>query len=276
MTRLRTEWITYMLDGMDDYNRSLAARTGMDLAGLVMETFGVSKADFDAARSSVRVAVVPVTQGEGIIGSFAQSVAAIILSMGFQADVMEHTDVDGIYDASRGGYQVLFLADDIRYLALNIRSGLYSDNNYATALGFIRALFAMMRKAGKDPMSEKILQIGYGIVGKESAKILTAAGVDFDLYDKDRSAVSDFSGKILSGKNEISAYQYILDFTNEGGWLRREDLREDVLYASPGVPYSIEEDAAASFEERAVHDNLEIGTAIMLGESLFGKPKALI
>ncbi len=271
MTRLRTEWITYMLDGMEDYNRDLAAKTGMDLAGLVMETFGVSRADFDAARSSVKVAVIPITQGEGIIGSFAESVAAIIMSMGFQADVMEHTDVDGIYDASCRGYQVLFFADDIRYLALNIRNGRYSDNNYATALGFIKVLFAMMRKAGKNPQSEKILQIGYGIVGKESAEILTNAGVTFDLYDKDISAVSDFSGKTLSGKEEISDYQYILDFTNEGGWLRREDLREDVLYASPGVPYSMDEEAAACFEERAVHDNLEIGTAVMLGQSLFGK-----
>ena len=123
MTRLRTEWITYMLDGMEEYNRDLAAKTGMDLAALMADTFCVSKFDLAAAQKNIKVAVVPITQGEGIIGSFSESVAAIVRSMGFCADVMPNTDVDGIYDATLGGYDVLFFADDIRYLALNIRSG---------------------------------------------------------------------------------------------------------------------------------------------------------
>ncbi len=271
MTRLRTEWITYMLDGMEDYNADLISKTGMDLAGLVRETFGVSGEEYDAARDKVRVAVVPITQGEGIIGNFSESVAAIVQSMGFQTEVMEHTDVDGIYDAARKGCEVVFFADDIRYLALNIRSGRFSDNNYATALGFIKVLSALMKKAGKDPKTEKILQIGYGIVGREAAAILAENNIDFDLYDKNMSAVSDFSGKTLAGKDEIKDYQYILDFTNEGGWLHREDLCGEVLYASPGVPYSMDSEAASCFEQQAVHDNLEIGTAIMLGQSLFGK-----
>ena len=43
MTRLKTEWITYMLDGMKDYNRELQKKTGTDLSGLIMRTFGVSQ-----------------------------------------------------------------------------------------------------------------------------------------------------------------------------------------------------------------------------------------
>ena len=31
MTRLKTEWIDYMLDGMTDYNNSLKTKTGFDL-----------------------------------------------------------------------------------------------------------------------------------------------------------------------------------------------------------------------------------------------------
>lgn len=271
MTRLRTEWITYMLDGMEDYNLDLKKKTGMNLAELMMETFGVSRQAFETARKEHKIAVVPITQGEGIISSFSESVAAITTSIGFQSDVMEHTDVDGIYDACCGGYDILFFADDARYLALNTRENKASDNNYATALGFVKVLFAMMEQQGKDPKKEKLLQIGYGIVGKEAALLLTEMGIDFDLYDKDPSAVSDFSGKTLSGREEIRKYQYVLDFTNEGGWLRKEDLREDVLYASPGVPYSMDDAAAVFFEEQAVHDNLEIGTAMMLGQSLFGK-----
>ena len=69
-------------------------------------------------------------------------------------------------------------------------------------------------------------------------------------------------------RDEIRNFKYILDFTNEGGWLRREDLADDVLYVSPGVPYSMDEEAARYHENRAVHDNLEIGTAVMLAQCL--------
>ncbi|MGN0659924.1 MAG: 3-methylornithyl-N6-L-lysine dehydrogenase PylD [Emergencia sp.] len=270
MTRLKTEWITYMLDGMESYNRQLAAKTGFDLAGLMADTFQMSIAQVEEVRAAARIAVIPVTQGEGIIGCFSESVAAIVRSMGFRADVMKHTDVDGIYDAARRGYDILFMADDIRYMALNIRTGKVSDNNYATALGFIQALRLMMKKNGKDIGREKILQIGYGTVGKEAAAILENHSVDFDLYDKDQQVLSGTAHKKLQNKDEIKNYSYILDFTNEGSWLAGCDLAGDILYASPGVPYSMDAEAAERFEDRAVHDNLEIGTAVMLGQCLAG------
>ena len=64
MTRLKTEWIDYMLDGMNDYNSSLKAKTGFDLAGLTMDTFGISKEkpsaslfmNFSAAKSATKSA----------------------------------------------------------------------------------------------------------------------------------------------------------------------------------------------------------------------------
>lgn len=183
MTRLKTEWITYMLEGMDEYNRNLERKTGYNLTGLMGKTFELDDATIAEARKHYKVAVVPITQGEGIIGSFSESVAAIVRSMGFTADVMEHTDVDGIYDGVREGYNLFFFADDIRYLALNTEKNICSDNNYATALGFIQVLKAMMEKKGTS-ITSKILQIGHGIVGREAVQILKEMGVDFDIYDK--------------------------------------------------------------------------------------------
>ena len=66
-------------------------------------------------------------------------------------------------------------------------------------------------------------------------------------------------------KDKIKNYSFILDFTNEGGWLSEEDLARDVLYASPGVPCSLDKNSKKVFSESAIYDNLEIGTAIMLG-----------
>lgn len=266
MTRLKTEWVEYMIDGMDSYNCELMGKIGVDLAGLIMRTFQMEKAGFEKARLTNKVAVIPITQGEGIIGSFSESVAAIIRSIGFSAEVMPHTDVDGIYDGYLKGCNIFFFADDIRYLALNTKTSKASDNNYATALGFVEVLSALMEKYGKNIATEKILQIGHGIVGREAVKILEERGVDFDIYDKDTAAVSQLSCKKLTAKEAIKDYRYILDFTNEGGWLKDEYLADTILYASPGVPYSMDAEAEDRFEDRAVHDNLEIGTAIMLGQ----------
>ncbi|MGF6375870.1 pyrrolysine biosynthesis protein PylD [Clostridiales Family XIII bacterium PM5-7] len=268
MTRLKTEWIEYMLDGMDEYNRNLQAKTGMNLGGLIQTTFSIGDEAFEQKKQENKIAVVPITQGEGIIGNFSESIAAILQSIGFDAQVTAHTDVDGIYDARLAERNILFFADDIRYLALNVKTGVASDNNYATALGFIQVLSAMMQKQGKDISKETILQIGYGIVGKEAEKLLLEKHINFAIYDKDRQIIEGLPYQKLTSVDEIKQYHYILDFTNEGGWLTKEDLNPNTLYASPGVPYSMNEAAENCFEDRAIHDNLEIGTAIMLGQTI--------
>ena len=277
MTRLKTEWIDYMLDGMNDYNSSLKAKTGFDLAGLTMDTFGISKEKYDRLTGSLLVAAVPVTQGEGIISSFSESVAAIVRSMGFRTYISEDTDVEGIYGSILMDADVVYMADDTRYLAFSRDNGSFGENNYATALGFIMVMRAMMKKAGLDISKEKILVIGNGLVGEEAVPILLNHGIDFDMYDKYPKAVEAFrdldTGKyVLSSPEEIKDYRFILDFTNEGVWLKDEMLAEDVIYASPGVPLSLEEKAAERLQNTAVYDNLEIGTAMMLGEILKTMP----
>jgi pyrrolysine biosynthesis protein PylD len=260
-----------MVGGMDEYNRGLKEKTGFDLAGLVKSTYGISDEAYDKFAKSLLVAAVPVTQGEGIIGSFSDAVAAIIKSMGFNAFVTEETDVDGIYSAVLRDAGVIFMADDDRYLAFSRDNGSFGDNNYSTALGYIMVLRAMMKKAGFDISKEKILVLGYGLVGEEAVDILEKHDIDFDIYDRDEKAVESFRSlelpsHVLESEEEIRNYSFILDFTNEGGWLRDELLRENVLYASPGVPLSLDEKAEARLQNTAVYDNLEIGTAMMLGE----------
>jgi pyrrolysine biosynthesis protein PylD len=266
MTRLRTEWITHILDGMDGYNRNLKKKAGLDLRGLMMKTWNVDEGFLTAAEEQHRVAVVPITQGQGIITSFGESVASIVRACGFSAEVMEHTDVDGIYEGVRKGCDIFFFADDIRYLALNIKTGKASDNNISTARGFISVLDAIMSLSGRDMHKEKLLMIGYGIVGREAEKLLAAEKIDIDIYDKDVDTTKSLKYNILAGKKDIRNYRNVLDFTNEGGWLTEDCIHPELIYATPGVPYSPDERTAALIEDVSVHDDLEIGTAIMLGE----------
>ena len=277
MTRLKTEWIDYMLEGMNSYNESLRTKTGFDLKGLVMDTFGINAERYDQLAARLLVAAVPVTQGEGIISSFSQSISAIVKSMGFRTYVPDETDVDGIYSSILMDADVIYMADDTRYLAFSRDNGSFGENNYATALGFIMVMRAMMKKAGFDISREKLLIIGYGQVGEEAVQILLNHNVDFDMYDKDWEARDNFKSlecgaRLLKSPEEIKGYRFILDFTNEGDWLKDEMLGEDVIYASPGVPLSLTEKAQERLQKTAVYDNLEIGTAMMLGEILKTMP----
>ena len=266
MTRLKTEWIDHMPTGMDAYNRMLKERTGLDLSGLVMQAYDLSGEELDRLRRTVKVCAVPVTQGLGIIGSFSESVASIVRSMGFQAEVSPATDVEGIFRAKSSGAQVIFLADDERFIALNTENGRVGENDRCTALGYIEAARAMAARRGKELRELRVLQIGYGRVGRIAAELLTERGIAFDLYDKDPGKGTQYR-KTLSQK-DFRDYDVILDFTNEGGWIEADMVREDALYLSPGVPLSLTPEAARLLQGNSLYDQLEIGTAMMLGEVL--------
>ena len=172
------------------------------------------------------------------------------------------------------GIEAVFLAKEAGYYTILIdknpvvpASGLCD----AFVCGDITAndpdvLAAMMRLRGRDMHREKLLMIGYGIVGREAEKLLAAEKIDIDIYDKDVDTTKGLKYNILAGKTEIRNYRNILDFTNEGGWLTEDCIHPQLIYATPGVPYSPDEKTAALIEESAVHDDLEIGTAVMLGE----------
>ena len=115
---------------------------------------------------------------------------------------------------------------------------------------------------------ETILVIGHGIVGTGAVKILKARNLSFCVYDKEETALEDADFDLLSSRDEIKNYEYILDFTNEGRWLRADEISASALYASPGVPCSLDEKAKIMLAKNAVYDNLEIGTAVMLGDAV--------
>jgi len=68
--------------------------------------------------------------------------------------------------------------------------------------------------------------------------------------------------------DEIKRYKYIIDATNQGGWLHREMLHPEAWIAAPGIPLSLDQDAYETFSDRLIHDPLQIGVASMLGLTL--------
>lgn len=264
MTRLISEWIADMEKTAASWDAALRERTGLGFLELAARVSGNSEDALRQAASEYRVGVVPVTSGLGTIDTFSQSVAAIVRAMGFQAFVTQSSDVNGIYEACGKGADILYMADDDRYIALNIRSGKAGDNDIATARGYAELLFQM---AG-SLKNERAAVLGYGIIGQKMAQALVEKGADIAVYDKDpkkKEPVIADGYRWLARAEDLKEYAFLADGTSEGPWLNSNMLRDDVKIAAPGIPFSLDEQTAEKLEGQYVHDLLEIGTAVMLG-----------
>ena len=264
MTRLMTKWISGIESEIQDYDENLKKKLGMDLAELAAKTSGINERVFNNKLQNHTVAVVPITAGEGMIGAFSESVAAIAGVMGFNAFVTEKTDVSGISEGILKGADLLIMADDNEYISINVKTGAIGDNNTATARGYI----TILEKMAGTLKNKDVLVIGCGIVGRKAIDVLKEKGAVVYVYDKNANRLEDLDCEgisVLTDGKDIKNFKYILDATNEGGWLRKDMLADDAVLSAPGVPLSLDEETYCFMHDRVIHDYLQIGTAVMIG-----------
>ncbi|HWQ79060.1 MAG TPA: 3-methylornithyl-N6-L-lysine dehydrogenase PylD [Anaerovoracaceae bacterium] len=267
MTRLITDWIADIENTIKERDKDLKSKTGLSYAALAAKVSGCSANDIDRAAQEIKVAAVPVTVGLGIIGTFAQSVAAVTGVMGFQSFVTKRTDVDGMHEAYQNGADIVFMADDNRFISINLNKKKMADNDHATALGYTAAFEGAL----KSLVGKKLLLMGCGALGKEFIKCLKKKGTNFDVYDIDPgnlAAARKLEADVMESPDGIRDYQYLIDATSQGGWLRRDMLHPDVWIAAPGIPLSLDREAFELHAGRIIHDPLQIGVAAMLGLTL--------
>lgn len=274
MTRLIADWIADMENSAAIWNDELKQLTGIDYIGIGAMVSGCSEESIYDATKCKKAAVIPVTSGQGTILSFSESVAAIVRAMGFDVFVTEGSDVNGLYEAHIKGADVVFMADDDRYIALNIRDGSIGDNNIATAAGYVEVLDQLAEGlAGK-----RIAVLGYGIIGQLMAEFLTEKGATVAVFDKNylkKQEVLRDGHQWIKDVKELKMYKYIADGTSEGGWLSDDMMAEEVLIVAPGIPLSLTEEAQKKLKGRYVHDLLEIGTAAMMALAVERKGRVL-
>ncbi|PKM85772.1 MAG: 3-methylornithyl-N6-L-lysine dehydrogenase PylD [Firmicutes bacterium HGW-Firmicutes-11] len=245
------------------FDIELERKIGASLQDISTSSNGLSLSDFENKAMGTVIAAVPVTSGLGVITGFADAVAGIISYLGFSIFVTEATDVAGIHEAGTKGVDWIFLADDDRFLGIDRMRNRMTENDKATAKGYIQIL----ETATGGLSGKEVLILGCGRVGKEALKLLEAKGAFPVLYDKNSQKTKFFTKyKILGSPEEIKEYPLVFDATDESGWLTDEMLHPDVWIAAPGLPISLTDETLELRKDRIVHDRLPIGVAVMLGE----------
>ncbi|CQR72784.1 3-methylornithyl-N6-L-lysine dehydrogenase PylD [Sporomusa ovata DSM 2662] len=270
MTRLREEDICYVGQRLENYDLQLFQRTGKGLAGIAAHALGKVPEDFAAVRQGISVGIVPIAYGQGIINGFSETLQDIIEFLGFFAFVTESPNISGLGEAISRGAKLIFLADDDKFVALNIASGKVSDNGEATGRGYAAALALM---AG-SVQGSKVLVIGAGPVGSGAALYLAQQGAQVVVHDPDFGKISQLR-ELIPGihvapklDTALAECNLVLEATPAEDTIIQQYITGATRVAAPGIPLGLNPMCRELLAEHLVHDVLEIGVATMLFTAL--------
>ena len=271
MTRLRTEDIKHIRRELTAYDQQLLDKTGKTLKGIALHAVGLHDDEFEKIVKLFKVCVIPLTCGQGVIDGFSNTVSAIISHLGFNSFAAENSDAAGIAQAFEKKSDIILLADDYRFAAINVHTKYVSDNSEMTAKGFVAGLDLM---AG-GLKGKNALVIGCGSVGGYAAKILVnmgalvtvsdinpqlASALQKEIADKLKTTIQiDNDWHSTSGK-----YEYIIDATYSADFIDASVITPDTYVAVAGVPCGLSSQAKKKLSDRYLHDPLQIGVATMV------------
>ncbi len=271
MTRLKNSDICEISSGMNVYENRLKAATTRSLLGIASHAFDVNETEVRNKIKGFSIHVIPVTAGQGIISDFSSTVAAILLFLGFDAKVTEQTDASGLASAYEAGADAIMLADDDRFVGINLKTHKVADNSELTGRVFAAALDLMAGGIKDKPA----LVMGCGPVGESSARSLLEKGAELGLYDINLQAAEilkkqlvneavDSSIEVLGNLSiGLSAYPHVLEATPSADTITDDMITKKLKVAAPGVPLGISEIGSSKLTDRLIHDKLELGVAAM-------------
>jgi pyrrolysine biosynthesis protein PylD len=267
VTRLTTEDVSILTDRLEEFDAGLRDITGLGLREVAINT--VSHPPVCVPLHGARMAAVPVTSGEGVIGGFADCVVAILTHLGCEAWVTAQPDVRGIQEALAGAAEVVFLADDYRFVALSTRQARCVDDDPATADGYVTVLEA----AAGSLLSRHVLLLGLGPVGRAAARRLVSRGALVEVTEPDQErlrAALDIGLKVrpVTLEQGLERCDLIFDATPVAGLIDVADVSAATIAAVPGLPSAFTPAAQAVLGARHIHEPLAIGVAVMAARAL--------
>jgi 3-methylornithyl-N6-L-lysine dehydrogenase len=274
MTRLTSSDLRNLEGSLAAYDNYLRDTTGFDLTGLALDAADLSTDPFTRdALADLRLGVIPITSGLGLVGGFAQSVAAVLNHLGCRSFVTEATDVAGIAEAVARRPAAIFLSDDSDFLAMDPIGGTIVHNTKATAQGFVSALARMA-----DGLADrKVLLLGCGALGRAAAEALLERGARLLLVDRVsarrtalkthlRERFAATAACVMEADEKDAEADLIFDATNTGNHIDLDRITQRTLVAAPGMPCGITAAARLKLGNRLLHDPLQIGVAAMAAQ----------
>lgn len=269
MTRLTEDDVRGLAARLPEFDAGLLTVAGVDLRMLALRA-----CDLDDARSTLagaRIAAVPVSSGLGFIPYFSQCVEVILRHIGCDAFVTAQPDVKGLQEAADRGAEVLFVADDDRFVALNMRSGVCADDDPCTANGYATALEAAAGGLSGRPA----LVLGLGPVGRAASRRLSERGARVLAVEPDEaraaSAVADYGVTIVSLNEGLDATGLVFDATPVADLIDADRIAAGSIAAVPAVPSGFTAAAQTKLGARHIHEPLAVGVAVMAVEALSGR-----
>ena len=263
MTRLTDGMVKDIIRSLDSANEMLITLTGMDTIELACDAIGITPDMIDL--DGIKVGVVPITAGKGTISKFSESVAEIVRRIGMEAFVTQATDVNGLAEAFSANADIVFMADDISFIAINTKAGRFSNNSFATAAGYVSAL----KGAAKGLKGKDVLVLGAGRVGSIAADLMINMGATVTVYDINRDAAEELSRRIpvkVADDPDLALSQHLLVLNACPGAIDGRFVKEGAIISSPGIPFPFD-GLGIKRAETIINDPLDIGVVVMAVQS---------
>lgn len=267
MTRLKTNDIADIAANLNEYDTRLLSQTGRTLKGIACLAAGIGEDQLLALQGRIKIGVIPFSCGQGIISDFSETVASIIKHLGFSAFVAAASDVEAMVDACRLEADILFMADERRFVAIDLQSRNVVDNADMTGRGFAAGLALM---AG-GLRGKSVFVIGCGEVGRAATESLLSMGADVAVYDVNTSsthALARQTGDTIMQEPNLDAalrhYDLLFDASPAADIIGVGHIDEKTFVAAPGMPCGTTAAATEKLNRRLLHDPLRIGVACML------------
>ncbi len=271
MTRLKTVDIAGLDSMLSLYEAELIAKTGDDLIGLACRAADISKGHFQKRVNALSIGLIPITSGQGIIIGFCDAVASILSHVGGKIFVTQKPDVGGWAESFERGADIVMMADDDRFVALNMTHRLVVDNAAATGRAFATGL-NMMAGNLEDCA---VLVIGCGPVGTSAVETLIRIGARVTIYDIHPSRCRDLKDRVntplksairLADDPEpaLTENKFILDASPAENIIKVDHITPETYISAPGIPLGLSEAARLKVSNRLLHDPLQLGVVTML------------
>lgn len=256
MALLTPEDLANMTNALVENDRLITELTGSSLDGLCRRIY-------QTAPHNEKVAIIPITAGNGIIGSFSESLLFTVCHFGMDGFITENTDVAGYYEAVMKGADIILMADDLAYIAHNLRNGKIAHNQICTG-----RIYAEILCQSTDYADDKdVLVIGLGKVGTPALETFLRERQNAYVFDVNTARVDEIVSAYPVQKYDTDSdktFSKIFEATPCADTISENCLREGSLISTPGIPCGISDELLKKYGIRIVQEPLGIGTLSML------------